>query len=52
MNAELTAKRDRLLSVLRKIGPCAVALSGGIDSTVVARAAHAAPRPARRSRDC
>ncbi|NBO90703.1 MAG: ATP-dependent sacrificial sulfur transferase LarE [Planctomycetia bacterium] len=42
MNAELTAKRDRLLSVLHEIGPCAVALSGGIDSTVVARAAHEA----------
>lgn len=39
---ELTEKRDRLLAVLRGVGPCAVALSGGIDSTVVARAAHEA----------
>jgi uncharacterized protein len=40
--AELAAKRDRLLAVLRELGGCAVAFSGGIDSTVVARAAFLA----------
>jgi len=35
-------KRERLLDVLRGVGPCAVAFSGGIDSTVVARAAFEA----------
>ncbi|MFQ3593119.1 MAG: ATP-dependent sacrificial sulfur transferase LarE [Gemmataceae bacterium] len=39
MTPELLHKRDALLTVLQKIGPCAVALSGGIDSTLVARAA-------------
>jgi uncharacterized protein len=38
----LTAKRDRLLEVLRGLGKTAVAFSGGIDSTVVAKAAHLA----------
>ena len=42
LSAELTAKRDRLLDVLRGIGKTAVAFSGGIDSTVVAKAAHLA----------
>ena len=36
---ELAQKRDRLLEILRSLGKCAVAFSGGIDSTVVARAA-------------
>jgi uncharacterized protein len=36
---ELAAKRDRLLEVLRGLGSAAVAFSGGIDSTVVAKAA-------------
>jgi uncharacterized protein len=35
-------KRDLLLDVLRQMGSVAVALSGGIDSTVVAKAAHLA----------
>src|SRR5262249_50425178 len=34
--------RDRLLTTLRGYGSVAVAFSGGIDSTVVARAAHEA----------
>jgi uncharacterized protein len=40
--AELAAKRDRLLDVLRGLGRVAVAFSGGIDSTVVAKAAFLA----------
>jgi uncharacterized protein len=40
--AELTAKRDRLLDLLRGYGSCAVAFSGGLDSTVLAKAAHMA----------
>jgi uncharacterized protein len=39
---ELLAKRDRLLEVLRGLGSVAVAFSGGIDSTVVAKAAQLA----------
>jgi uncharacterized protein len=39
---ELTVKRDRLLAVLRSFESAAVAFSGGIDSTVVARAAYEA----------
>lgn len=37
---ELPAKRDRLLEILRGLESAAVAFSGGIDSTVVAQAAH------------
>jgi pyridinium-3,5-biscarboxylic acid mononucleotide sulfurtransferase len=40
--ADLTAKRDRLLDILRSLDRVAVAFSGGIDSTVVARAAYLA----------
>jgi uncharacterized protein len=40
--SELVAKRDRLLEVLRGLGSAVVAFSGGIDSTVVAQAAHLA----------
>jgi pyridinium-3,5-biscarboxylic acid mononucleotide sulfurtransferase len=36
------SKRDALLEVLRHMGSAAVALSGGIDSTVVAKAANIA----------
>lgn len=39
---DLTAKRDRLLAVLGELPGVAVAFSGGIDSTVVAKAAHLA----------
>ncbi len=39
---ELLARRDRLLGVLRGLGRAVVAFSGGIDSTVVANAAHLA----------
>jgi uncharacterized protein len=40
--ADLAAKRDRLLELLRGYGSCAVAFSGGLDSTVVAKAAQLA----------
>jgi pyridinium-3,5-biscarboxylic acid mononucleotide sulfurtransferase len=40
--AELAAKRDRLLELLRGYGSCAVAFSGGLDSTVLAKAAQVA----------
>jgi pyridinium-3,5-biscarboxylic acid mononucleotide sulfurtransferase len=39
---ELALKRERLLEVLRGLGSAAVAFSGGIDSTIVAQAAHLA----------
>src|ERR1700757_1135156 len=38
-SAELSVKRDHLLEILRTMGEVAVAFSGGIDSTVVAKAA-------------
>jgi uncharacterized protein len=40
--SELQGKRDRLLGMLRDLGSAAVAFSGGIDSTVVAKAAFLA----------
>jgi uncharacterized protein len=42
LSPDLAARRDRLLEVLRGLGDVAVAFSGGIDSTVVAKAAHLA----------
>ncbi len=39
---DLAQKRDRLLAILRSLGRVVVAFSGGIDSTVVAFAAHRA----------
>jgi pyridinium-3,5-biscarboxylic acid mononucleotide sulfurtransferase len=42
LTAELHAKRDRLLEILRGMERVAVAFSGGIDSTVVAKAAYLA----------
>ena len=39
---QLLAQRDHLLTILRQLGSTAVAFSGGIDSTVVAKAAHLA----------
>ncbi|HEY2909415.1 MAG TPA: ATP-dependent sacrificial sulfur transferase LarE [Gemmataceae bacterium] len=38
--SDLAAKRDRLLAVLAELPGVAVAFSGGIDSTVVAKAAY------------
>lgn len=42
MSHEFDAKRDRLLEILRDMRRIAVAFSGGIDSTVVAKAAFVA----------
>jgi uncharacterized protein len=42
LDANLLAKRDRLLAVLGELPGAAVAFSGGIDSTVVAKAAFLA----------
>ena len=42
LSPELVAKRDRLLDLLRDCGTCAVAFSGGLDSTVLAKAAQLA----------
>jgi len=40
--SSLAAKRDRLLELLKSYRSCAVAFSGGLDSTVVAKAAQLA----------
>lgn len=40
--SELIAKRDRLLDLLQSYGSCAVAFSGGLDSSVLAKAAQLA----------
>jgi uncharacterized protein len=42
LTTELAPKRDRLLQIMRQYGRVAVAFSGGIDSTVVAKAARLA----------
>jgi pyridinium-3,5-biscarboxylic acid mononucleotide sulfurtransferase len=42
LSLEVAARRDRLLEVLRACQNVVVAFSGGIDSTVVAKAAHTA----------
>jgi uncharacterized protein len=42
LDERMAAKRDRLLDILRGYGGVAVAYSGGIDSTVVAKAARLA----------
>jgi uncharacterized protein len=42
LTQELSAKRDQLLAIMRGYGRVAVAFSGGIDSTVVAKAAQLA----------
>jgi pyridinium-3,5-biscarboxylic acid mononucleotide sulfurtransferase len=42
LTPELAAKRDRLFDLLRGYGSCAVAYSGGLDSTVLAKAAQLA----------
>ena len=38
----LPAMRQRLVDLIRQYGSCAVAFSGGVDSTVVAKAAQLA----------
>ena len=42
LTVELIAKCEKLLEILRGLGSAAVAFSGGIDSTVVAKAAYLA----------
>src|SRR5437016_4701343 len=42
LSPALASKRDRLLEILRGMRSVAVAFSGGIDSTVVAKAAQRA----------
>src|SRR5436190_22488214 len=42
LTEEQVRQRDRLLAILREMRRVAVAFSGGIDSTVVAQAAHLA----------
>lgn len=42
LSPELLEKRDRLLRLLKSYGSCAIAFSGGLDSTVLAKAARIA----------
>src|SRR3954465_14005422 len=42
LSESVLAKREQLLDLLRSYGRCAVAFSGGVDSAVVAKAAHVA----------
>ena len=42
LSANLAEKTERLLELLRSFGSCAVAFSGGLDSTVLAKAAQLA----------
>src|SRR5262245_56249124 len=42
LSPQLAEKRDRLIETIRGCGSCAVAFSGGVDSTVVAKAAQLA----------
>jgi pyridinium-3,5-biscarboxylic acid mononucleotide sulfurtransferase len=42
LSPAVAVKRDRLLELLRSYGSCAVAYSGGLDSTVLAKAAQLA----------
>lgn len=42
LSPELAQKRDRLNDLLKSYGSCAVAFSGGLDSTVLAKAAQLA----------
>lgn len=42
LSAQIARKRDRLLELLQGYGSCAVAFSGGLDSTVLANAAELA----------
>ena len=42
LSPDVAEKQDRLLALLADFGSCAVAFSGGVDSAVVAKAAHVA----------
>lgn len=42
LSPELASKRDKLIALLKSYGSCAVAFSGGLDSTVLAKAAQLA----------
>ena len=42
LSPDVAAKRDRLMELLKSYGSCAVAFSGGLDSTVLAKAAQVA----------
>lgn len=42
LSPQFQARHDQLLAMLRSFESCAVALSGGVDSAVVAKAAHLA----------